>query len=77
MRELFGCIRAELVKMRHTFLYPLHLALPVLGNALFLLYYRVSGWSREAQISGYAQVIGIALPFAVSIVCAGNVELEE
>lgn len=77
MRELFGCIRAELVKMRHTFLYPLHLALPVLGSALFLLYYRVSGWSEEAQISGYAQVIGIALPFAVSIVCAGNVELEE
>lgn len=63
--------------MRHTFLYPLHLALPVMGSLLFLLYFCVTGGSSGAQVSGYAEVIGIALPFAVSIVCAGNVGLEE
>jgi len=71
MRELFRCMRAELVKMRHTFLYPLHITVPVIGSAIFLLYYRVAGWNETAQISGYAEVIGIALPFVVSIVCAG------
>lgn len=77
MRELFRCIRAEFWKMRHTFLYPLHIGVPVMGSVIFLLYYRVAGWSEAAQISGYAEIIGISLPFVVSIVCAGNVGLEE
>lgn len=77
MKKLWRCMRAEWVKMRHTFLYPLHLAAPVAGSALFLLYYRAAGHSGAAQIAGFIQVIGIALPFAVSIVCAGNVGREE
>ena len=77
MRELFRCIRGELVKMCHTFLYPLHIGVPLLGSLVFLLYYKSSGWNDMAQISGFFQIIGIALPFAASIVCAGNVELEE
>lgn len=77
MRELFRYMRAELVKMRHTFLYPLHITVPVIGSVIFLLYYRVAGRNETAQISGYAEVIGIALPVVVSIVCAGNVGLEE
>ena len=48
-----------------------------MGSVIFLLYYRVVGWSEAAQISGYAEIIGISLPFVVSIVCAGNVGLEE
>lgn len=77
MKNLFGGVRAELVKMRHTFLYGLHIAAPVLGSVIFLLYYRVSGWNEIAQISGFVEIIGIALPFAISLVCAGNVNLEE
>lgn len=30
-----------------------------------------------AQISGFFQIIGIVFPIVVSIICAGNVELEE
>lgn len=63
--------------MRHTFLYPLHMVIPVLGSGVFLLYYHGSGWSGAEQIAGYLEVIGIVLPFAASIVCAGNVGLEE
>lgn len=77
MKELFKGMGAEFIKMKHTFLYPLHIALPVMASMIFVLYYRVSGWNEIAQISGYIQVIGVALPFVVSIVCAGNVELEE
>lgn len=77
MSELFRCIRAEAVKMKYTFLYILHIAVPVIGCMIFLLYYCVAGWSEMGQISGYLEVVGIALPFAVSIVCAENVRLEE
>jgi len=77
MKGLFGCIRAEFVKMRHTFLYPLHVAVPLIGSVIFLLYYRAAGWSEMGEIGGYIEIIGIALPFMVSVVCAGNVGLEE
>ncbi|MCM1125285.1 MAG: lantibiotic immunity ABC transporter MutG family permease subunit [Lachnospiraceae bacterium] len=76
MRELFRCMKAEVIKMRHTFLYPVHSVPPVLGSGIFLLYYRVSGGSDAAQISGYMEVVGIALPFVISMICAENVELE-
>ena len=77
MKGVTRAIHAECMKMRHTFLYPFHVAIPVLGSMLFLLYYRFSGWSEQAQISGYMEIIGVALPFVISIVCAGNVALEE
>lgn len=77
MRELFRGIRGEFVKMRHTFLYPLHIAVPLTGSLVFLLYYRSSGWNNMAQISGFIQIIGIVFPIVASIICVGNVELEE
>lgn len=77
MKELLRLMRAELVKMRHTFLYGLHVGAAVLGCLIFLFYYSSSGWNELAQIEGFLEIIGIALPFAVSLVCAGNVALEE
>lgn len=77
MREFLGGIRAEILKMRHTFLYPLHICIPVLGAAVFLLYCRLTGRSGIGPLSAYAEVIGVALPFMISIVCAGNICLEE
>ena len=77
MKALIRGMRGEFLKMRHTFLPLLHIGVPVSGCAVFLLYYRFSDWDEMNRISGYAQVIGVALPFLVSIVCAGNIRLEE
>lgn len=77
MKKLICEIHAECLKMRHTFLYPFHVALPILCSMSFLFYYRFAGWSEQAQISGFMEIIGVALPFVISIVCAGNVALEE
>lgn len=78
MKGLAGNIRAEFLKMRHTFLYPLHLIVPVLGSGIFLLYYSyAAGHSEAAQAAGYVEVIGGVFPLMASIVCAGNVGLEE
>ena len=63
--------------MRHTFLYQLYAAVPLLASVVFLMYYRFNGWSEASQISGYMQIIGVALPFLVSVLCAGNIGLEE
>lgn len=77
MKALFRCIRAEFVKMRHTFLYPIHIAVPLIGSMIFLLYYHTTRWSEMGEIAGYAECVGIALPLVISVVCAGNVGLEE
>ena len=77
MKVMIQGIRAELLKMRYTFLYVFHVAIPLLASSVFLLYYRFSGWSEQAQIAGYMEIIGMALPFLVSIICAGNIGLEE
>lgn len=77
MKELFRCIRAEFVKMRHTFLYPVHIAVPLIGSMIFLLYYHTARWSEMGEIAGYAECVGIVLPLVISVVCAGSVGLEE
>lgn len=77
MRGFLGEIRAELWKMRHTVLYPLHLGIPLLGVAVFLAYGWFAGRSGPGLLSGYVEAIGVALPFVISVVCSGNIRLEE
>lgn len=77
MRKLVAIEKAEAVKMRHTFIYPLHVTLPVCASVLFLLYYYSSVWSGLSQISGFMEVVGISLPLVISLICAGNIGLEE
>lgn len=76
MTELFRLCRAEGYKMRHTMLPWIHLGIPLLGSTVFLSYYRISMWDAEMQISGYIQVLGVLLPFLISIICARSIELE-
>lgn len=77
MCEIKRMMQAELLKLRHSFLISLHLLVPIAGSLIFLLYYRISNWNEMAQISGFFEVMGIAYPFVISIVCAKAVELEE
>ena len=77
MKFFVRSVEVEIIKMKHTFLFPLHVILPIIGSGLFLPYYQLSSWDELGQISGYMEVIGIALPFAISIVCAENIRLEE
>ena len=77
MKDFLCGIRAEGLKMKHTFLLPVHILVPAAGSLLFLIYFRFSGWSGIGQTAGYMEIIGVALPFAVSIVCGGSVRLEE
>lgn len=77
MRGFVRLLCAEWWKMRHCGIYLLHILLPLLAGCAFLLYDAVSAWNVYEQSSMYAQVLGIAFPVVVSIVCGRNVELEE
>lgn len=66
-------LRAEFSKMRHTFLIPVHILIPVISSVLFLVWHRVNA---QLQFAGYVQAVGIAFPVLTSIICAESVELE-
>lgn len=69
-------LRAESWKMKHTLLPLLHLLIPAAGAAIFLGYYSFAAFSDMGEISGYIQVLGIALPVVASVMCSMAVELE-
>ena len=75
--ELPRLIKAEFWKVRHTLLTWIHLLVPLLGIVVFLMYYSWSGWSDEGKVSGYIQVLSIAFPLIISVVCSLSVEMEE
>lgn len=77
MCEIWRFIKAEYRKMKGTYIIPVFVGVPVVGCALFLLYYSFSTWSTESEIIAYAEAMGAALPFLVSLLSALSVELEE
>lgn len=69
MRQL----KAEFYKMRHTFLFPIHVIVPVAAGILFLAWTRISA---QLQFSVFVQAVGVVFPVLASVICAGNVDLE-
>lgn len=69
MRQL----KAEFYKMRHTFLFPLHVIVPVAAGVLFLAWTRISA---QLQFSVFVQAVGVVFPVLASVICTGNMELE-
>ena len=66
-------LKAEFYKMRRTFLYPIHVAVPFAAGVLFLAWTRISA---QPQFSVFVQAVGVAFPVLASVICAGNVDLE-
>lgn len=66
-------LKAEFVKMQHTFLIPIHIFVPVVASLVFLVWTRASA---QLQLLVYVQAIGIAFPVLASVICGGDVETE-
>lgn len=76
MRTFFRCVRANLLKARHTFFPLIHIFIPLGVAALFLSYYAVSSWSETSELSGYFEVIGGVFPVVIGLLCAKAADLE-
>ena len=64
-KRVMGSVRAELLKMKHTFLIPFHVAVPVIIAGFMLFYYRGTIGNPMGQTMAYFELIGIGLPFVV------------
>ncbi len=77
MGEIWRFTKAEYRKMKGTYLPLIFAGVPLLGCGLFLLYYSFSPWDTESEIMAYAEAMGAALPFLISLLSALSVGLEE
>ncbi|WP_219913713.1 lantibiotic immunity ABC transporter MutG family permease subunit, partial [Bacillus paranthracis] len=76
MAVLSRILRADFIKMKHTIFFWIHVAMPIIGIALFLSYYSFSKFDSINKVSGYIQVLSISFPLLISIVCSSAVEQE-
>lgn len=54
----------------------IHILIPLVTAALFLAYYSVSPWKPDSKISGYFELIGVAFPLIIGLVCSKAIEQE-
>lgn len=76
MKDYYCHIKAEFIKVRHSWILFLHFIIPIIGLIAFLSYYRFSSWSSFTKLEGYIQVLTIAFPFLTGIIAAMAIEQE-
>lgn len=76
MGVLSRVLRADFLKMKGTIFYWIHVAMPIIGISIFLSYYSFSKFDSINKVSGYIQVLSIAFPLLISVVCSFVVEQE-
>ena len=69
MSEYYQYLKSDIYKLRHSWFLGIHLLFPVLGAALMLFYSRLSSGSELNKLAAFAQIIAIAYPFVISVVC--------
>lgn len=76
MSTLIRCIRSDCYKFKHTSMLWIHILIPLVTAALFLVYYSVSPWKPDLKISGYFELIGASFPLVIGLVCSKAIEQE-
>ena len=69
MNDYCRYLRSDIYKLRHSLFFWVHLLFPVLGAALMLIYSHLSSGSELNKLAAFTQVVAIAFPFVVSVVC--------
>lgn len=77
MSTLIRCIRSDFYKFRHTSMIWIHLFIPLSAALIFLAYFSFSPWKPSSKVSGYIEVIGIAFPLIIGLICSKAVEQEK
>lgn len=76
MTSYWRYVRSDLYKLRHSSFFALHLAIPIIGAALALLFAAFSTSDAPNKLAAFCQFIGMAFPFAISMACHIMVEQE-
>lgn len=69
MDEYCRYLKSDIYKLRHSWFFWVHLLFPVFGVVLMLLYSHLSSSSELNKLAAFTQIIAVAFPFVISIVC--------
>ena len=69
MNEYCRCLKSDIYKLRRSWYFAVHLLFPVFGAALMLFYSRFSSSDELNKLAAFAQIIAMAFPFVISIIC--------
>lgn len=69
MDEYCRYLKSDIYKLRHSWFLVIHLLFPILGAALMLIYSHLSSGSERNKLAAFTQIIAIAFPFVISVVC--------
>lgn len=64
------CLMSELIKLKRQPMLLVHLLVPLAGIGIFLAYFAYTSYSPFSKVDGYLQVLAIAFPTMIGIVCA-------
>lgn len=76
MHEFFCYLKSDIYKLRRSWFFVIHLLFPVLGAVLMLLYSHLSSGTELNKLAAFTQIIAIAFPFVISVVCQVVAEQE-
>ncbi|QDY82718.1 lantibiotic immunity ABC transporter MutG family permease subunit [Paenibacillus polymyxa] len=76
MISFFRYLKSDVLKLRRQPLLLVQLLVPLLGIAIFLAYYSFTPYSPISKVEGYLQILAVALPTMIGIVCSIAVEQE-
>lgn len=74
-----GCwlrLQADMLSLRRTTFFWLHLLLPIVTSILFLVYFSFTTYDEMTKLLAYKQVLAVLLPLIISLVCSIVVEVE-
>lgn len=69
MIEIFRYMKSDLYKLRHSSFFQLHIIFPICGTVLVLLYSSLAAISVENKIAAFFQILALAYPFVISLIC--------
>lgn len=73
-----GAVHSELVKVKHTPFWTMHLCLPVVGALLFIVYYVLYGSTADyKKLKMILEITATVFPLLISVIVSLNVLLEE
>jgi len=71
-------IRSEFIKLRHTAVLWIHILIPVLGAAVFLLYFALYPQVEDSSKMAFVlELTAIVFPVVISVICGMMAALEE
>lgn len=69
MDEYCRYLKSDIYKLSHSWFFVIHLLFPILGAALMMIYSHFSSSSELNKLAAFTQIIAIAFPFVISVVC--------